>query len=67
MPYVSGGSMPTKAPLEQFLEKALQEFEREWQPAGLRPAAIDLRTRGARQFVAFLLGQSPAKGEHLKD
>ena len=41
--------MPTKAPLEQFLEKALQEFERERQRAGLAPAAIDLRMRGARQ------------------
>lgn len=59
--------MTNKAPFEQFLESALKDFERERQQAGLAPAAIEHRMRGARQFVAFLLGRPPGKGEHLKD
>jgi hypothetical protein len=50
-------------PFEQFLEQALKDFERERQQAGLAPDAIDHRMRGARQFVAFLCGRAPAKGE----
>jgi hypothetical protein len=55
-----------KSPLELFLEGALKEFERDRQQAGLAPDAIGHRMLGARQFVAFLIGRSPAKGEQTK-
>ncbi len=52
-----------KAPVERFLEDALKEFEQERQTAGPAEGARKERIRGAKQFVAFLLGRAPKKYE----
>ena len=56
-----------KPPFEKFLEDALKEFEQDRKNKGLRQQPVDHRMRGARQFVRFLLGHPPDKGERTKD
>ena len=53
-----------KPPFERFLEKSLQQFEKERKKT-LAEGAAKERIRGARQFVAFLLGQTPKKYERV--
>jgi len=55
------------SPLERFLLETLQEFERDRLAAGLREGPVEHRLRGARQFVDFLSGRPPRKGERTTE
>ena len=53
-----------RPPFERFLEKSLQQFEKERKQT-LTEGAAKGRIRGAEQFVAFLLGRTPKKHERV--
>jgi hypothetical protein len=54
------------ASIEQYLKQALLKFEQDRREKDRTFKTTDLRLRGARQFVAFLLGEAPEKYERLK-
>ena len=54
-----------KPRFERFLEESLREFEQERKHT-LAEGAAKERIRGAKQFVAFLLGRTPKKHERTK-
>jgi hypothetical protein len=60
-----------KPPLEDFLSKALKDFEAHLRSKSdpkqrRRESTIGHRLRGATQFAAFLLGKPPQKTERIK-
>ena len=60
-----------KPPLEDFLSKALKDFEAHLRGQSdpkqqRREPTIGHRMRGATQFASFLLGKPPQKSERIK-
>lgn len=58
-----------KAPVEQFMEQALKDFEQHLKNQGLKSGPngpVEQRVRGAREFALFLLGRPHQKREVTK-
>ena len=49
--------------LREFVEQSLSDFEANLSREALKPAALERRLRGAREFALHLLGEPHGKGE----